>query len=34
MGHKTIDGTVRKLKPAPVLEIRVPKGGTVVLRPV
>ena len=28
------DGTVKKLKPAPVLEIRVPKGGAVVLRPV
>ena len=28
------DGTVKKLKPAAVFEIRVPKGGSVVLRPV
>ena len=28
------DGTVRQLKPAAVLEIRVPKGGSVVLRAV
>ena len=28
------DGTVRKLKPAAILEIRVPKGGSVVLRAV
>ena len=26
------DGTVKRLKPAAVLEIRVPKGGSVVLR--